>query len=225
MSCCRLLTTVLLLLLIVAPARGGEKVQVTADQEYLWTSPEGPPMAVVHEGTALTVVGQRGRWLHVRLNGWIWRPLPPSPTPPAKTAKAPEIVHHDPVELVTNRIDWFPQDYHRPAGETPRAHLQVTLEFANNTSHTLGSIRYRLILRDAGGKVLLSKDVSSDIPLPPERKHLGTQKHVWEQRGGPSGDTYRRLHAAAQKGPLTAEVELISAFFLETGPQPLDSAQ
>ncbi len=47
---------------------------VTVDRENLRTTPGGPVLAEVLQGTTMPVVEERGSWVSVTLEGWIWKP-------------------------------------------------------------------------------------------------------------------------------------------------------
>jgi hypothetical protein len=74
--------------------RDGFDLVVTPDEgENLRSSPNGPVVGRVREGTLLERVGQKGGWTQVRRKGWIPRKAiakSPGKAAPEKTALAPE---------------------------------------------------------------------------------------------------------------------------------------
>ncbi len=214
----------LLTFFVWVPSASAERVKVKVEQENFRSSPNGKILAVVQKGTEFVVRGERGRWLRVQLAGWVWRPLSPAKKRAEQDAtsarEAREAAPPPPVELLKTNLSWKVQDYHRQKGPK-RSHLEVQLQFRNHTEHTLGAIEYTLQLMDRTGRVILEKKFDSDVLVPTGQIEPAIVTHRWVERGGPSGETYRQLRKAAEKGSLESRVDILSGYFFEVGQKPL----
>lgn len=52
----------------------GQVVYVKAATENLRATPNGEKVGTVDKGTEMTVIEDRGNWVKVRLQAWIWKP-------------------------------------------------------------------------------------------------------------------------------------------------------
>ena len=59
-----------LALLIAAPALG--QTAVTNGEENLRAGPNGVVLGQVRDGVVVEVTGDDGRWVRIRLQGWVW---------------------------------------------------------------------------------------------------------------------------------------------------------
>ena len=206
-----------LLLLTALPVQAmTPTVQVREPETMVRSAPEGKVLAIANRGTHMLVLDQRGRWLRVRLSGWVYRPLPPAKPQTATEEEQAEPAPKPPVELLNKTMVFLPQDYHRQT--TPhRAHALVTLSFVNNSQELLTAIRYHLILRDAAGRAIVDKDYDSELIAAEDGSGLQPVRLLWLEQGGPAGEIYRSLKNAALKGGITMDVTLQAAYFPETG--------
>lgn len=201
--------SILLLSAIVVMGEETETRYVQPEKENLRATPNGKKIGELLQGSELIVEEKQGKWLKVRVIGWIYEP---STTSTRDTIQQTGSDRNVLVEFVNSRVKSLPADYGRDS-KPYGAHIRGYFQFKNNSKKTLTGLIYETTFLDSFGDVLYKTTMKDQLKVTPGQRNRMDTFWYWEDNEFIDGEPYDKLQPAAGAGTIKIKIKLKKAVF------------
>lgn len=162
---------------------------VQVKSENLRVLPNGAIIGELVQGTKLNIKEEKGNWVKVSVDGWIWKPST-SEEIIASTKNTPstpklELIDFDVEQVTDSGLISFPK-------------VKLTLHVKNNTSKRISAWRVVLVVKNSFGDQLLKGKITDGTAniFPGE---IGEASFAWEDNPFLDGEPYDKLTAYSKE--------------------------
>jgi hypothetical protein len=179
---------------------------VSPEKENLRATANGKKIGELQQGTKVEVIEKKGKWIKVRIDGWLY-----APSASSKPIKKNQTSTSD-VEYVKSKIERLPSDFSRDS-KPYGAHVRAYFQFRNNTAKTLTGLVYETTFMDSFGDTLYKAEMKDQLKVPSGRKNSMDTFWYWEDNPFIDDQPYDKLQSAAGAGTIKVKVKLKKAVF------------
>ncbi len=202
-----IVTTMISVSPVLALANEGNKIRyVIPETENLRITANGTKIGELLQGTKVEAVEKKGKWVKVRIDGWLYAPS--TSTKPIKHSQ----VKASSVECIKTKVESLPADFSRDS-KPYKAHVRAYFQFKNNSKKTLTGLVYASTFVDSFGDILYKTEMKSQLKVFPGSKNTMDTFWYWEDNEFVDGQPYDKLQSAASAGTIKVKVKLKKAVF------------